>query len=72
VIDAAASLARNTASALTICNMSNILLKVARRLAEAVRHAIETSASHIMVVLVVEDIADVEDHGLIAEVFPPV
>src|SRR6516225_10976131 len=58
--------------AVAICNMSNILLTVAWRLAETVRHAIGKCASHIVVVLVVEHVADVEDHGLIAEIFPPV
>jgi hypothetical protein len=52
--------------------MSNILLTVAWRLAETVRHAIRKFASHIVVVLVVEHVADVEDYRLIAEVFPPV
>jgi hypothetical protein len=52
--------------------MSNILLNVAWRLAETVRHAIGKFGSHIVVVLVVEHVADVEDHRLIAEVFPPV
>jgi hypothetical protein len=52
--------------------MSNILLNVAWRLAETVRHAIGKFASHVMVVLVVEHVADVEDHCLIAKVFPPV
>jgi hypothetical protein len=42
------------------------------RLAETVRHAIGKFGSHIVVVLVVEHVADVEDHRLIAKVFPPV
>jgi hypothetical protein len=52
--------------------LRSILLTVAWRLAETVRHAIRKFASHIVVVLVVEHVADVEDHCLIAEVFPPV
>jgi hypothetical protein len=52
--------------------MSNVLLTVAWRPAETVRHAIGKFASHIVVVLVVEHVADVEDYRLIAEVFPPV
>src|SRR6516225_9845646 len=52
--------------------MSNILLTVAWRLAWTVRHAIGKFASHIVVVLVVEHVADVEDYRLIPEAFPPV
>jgi TRAP-type mannitol/chloroaromatic compound transport system permease small subunit len=52
--------------------MSRALLTVAWRLADTVRHAIGKFASHVVVVLVVEHVADVEDHCLIAEVFPPV
>src|SRR6516165_944700 len=58
--------------ALAICSMSNTLLTVAWRLAETLRHAIGKFASHVVVVLVVEHVANVEDHCLIAEVFPPV
>jgi hypothetical protein len=58
--------------AVAVCNTSSVLLKVAWRLVETVRHAIGKFVSHIVVVLVVEDVADVEDHCLIAEVFPPV
>src|SRR6516164_9440536 len=58
--------------AAAICNMSNILLNLAWRRAETARHAIGKFDSHIVVVLVVEHVADVEDHCLVAEVFPPV